>query len=251
METILNINSLAKTFNGVKAVADFSCALQRGKIVGLIGPNGAGKTTVFNLITGFVPPDSGEVFLLGKDVTNAQCHRLVSAGISRTFQDLRLIREMRALDNVLLGFQNQPGESLFSLFFNLRAVTRTENLNTEKAEELLRFAGIEEKRNDFAGNLSYGQQKLLSIVCALAADPKVLLLDEPVSGIQPEMIKKIVSMLTSLKESGKSIFVIEHDMDFISSVADRIIVMDQGRIIADGSPNDIKGNKEILEAYLE
>jgi ABC-type branched-subunit amino acid transport system ATPase component len=171
-------------------------------------------------------------------------------GLSRTFQDLRLIHQMPVLENILMCFQNQPGESLLNIYFNKKKSKEAEFKNREKALELLDFAGISEKSNDLAANLSYGQQKLLSIACCLAADPQILLLDEPVSGVQPAMIEKIFSMLQELKKQGRTIILIEHDMDFVSRISDKIIVMDEGRKIAEGSADDIKNNREILEAYL-
>ncbi len=247
---ILEIKNITKSFDGLKAVNDFSCSIEAGKIIGLIGPNGAGKTTLFNIISGFLSKDSGEIIFRGKNISDIPAYKIVSLGLSRTFQDLRLINQMPVIENVMMNFQFQPGESLINIYFKNRSSTLVERENRKRASALLKFAGIGEKADDLASNLSYGQQKLLSIVCCLAANPQILLLDEPVSGVQPVMIEKIFNMLNELKKEGKTIVIIEHDIDFISRISDKIIVMDEGKKIAEGLPEEIKSNREILEAYL-
>ncbi|MHB9041196.1 MAG: ABC transporter ATP-binding protein [Melioribacteraceae bacterium] len=250
MSNILEIKNITKSFDGLKAVNDFSCTIEKGKIIGLIGPNGAGKTTLFNIITGFLSNGAGEIIFNEKNISGLPAYKIVSLGISRTFQDLRLIHQMPVIENVLMSFQNQPGESLINIFFKGEKSSAVEIINYKKAIELLDFAGIKEKADDLASNLSYGQQKLLSIACCLAADPQIILLDEPVSGVQPAMIDKIFSMLKALKKQGKTIILIEHDIDFVSRISDKIIVMDEGKKIAEGLPEEINNNHEILEAYL-
>jgi ABC-type branched-subunit amino acid transport system ATPase component len=247
---LLEIKNITKSFDGLKAVNNFSCSVEKGEIIGLIGPNGAGKTTLFNIITGFLSNDTGKILFDDKNISGMPAYKIVSLALSRTFQDLRLIHQMPVIENVLLNFQNQPGESLFNVYFKKKISNEVESENQKRALELLTFAGIAEEAYDLAANLSYGQQKLLSIVCCLAADPKILLLDEPVSGVQPAMIDKIFSMLKELKKQGKTIILIEHDIDFVSRISDKIIVMDEGKKIAEGLPDEIKNNREILEAYL-
>jgi ABC-type branched-subunit amino acid transport system ATPase component len=250
MDIITEIKNITKSFDGLKAIDDFSCSIERGKIIGLIGPNGAGKTTLFNIITGFLEKGSGNIILNGRNISGMPAYKVVSLGLSRTFQDIRLIHQMLVIENVLLSFQNQPGEDLINIFFKKKRSDIVESESRMKAFELLEFAGIKEKAYELAGVLSYGQQKLLSIVCCLAADPQILLLDEPVSGVQPAIIDKISSMLKELKEKGKTILLIEHDMSFVSRISDKIIVMDDGKKIAEGMPGELKNNKNILEAYL-
>lgn len=250
MTNILEIKNILKSFNGLKAVDDFSCSIEEGNIIGVIGPNGAGKTTLFNIITGFLNHSSGEILLNNQNIEGIPAYKIVTFGISRTFQDLRLIHQMPVIENVMLGFQNQPGESLINIYFRNKNSAAVEERNHKKALELLDFAGIKDKADDLASDMSYGQQKLLSIVCCLAANPQIILLDEPVSGVQPAMIEKISSMLKELKAQGKTIILIEHDIDFVSKISDKIIVMDHGKKIAEGIPEEIKNNKEILEAYL-
>jgi ABC-type branched-subunit amino acid transport system ATPase component len=250
MANILEIKNITKSFDGLKAVNNFSCPIEKGRIISIIGPNGAGKTTLFNIITGFLPNGSGEIIFNEKKISGMSAYEIVSQGISRTFQDLRLINRIAVIENVLLDFQNQPGESLINIFFKKKKSSEVEFKNHKRAIELLDFAGIKDKSLDLASNLSYGQQKLLSIVCCLAADPHLILLDEPVSGVQPAMIEKIYSMLKELKNLGKTIILIEHDIDFVSKISDKIIVMDEGKKIAEGLPEEILNNKDILESYL-
>ena len=246
----LNIKSITKSFDGLKAVDDFSCEIEKGELVGLIGPNGAGKTTLFNILTGFHKSENGSIVFSGKEILNKKPGKISLKGISRTFQDLRLITQMTLLENVMLWANGNPGESIFNIFFKGKSINRFENGNRENAYSLLEFAGLKEKADDKAGDLSYGQQKLLSFACCLASEPELILLDEPVSGIQPQMIEKIIDMINELKKKGKTIFFIEHDMEFLFKVAERVIVMDHGKKIADDKPTVIRENKEILESYL-
>ncbi len=180
MSAILDVQRLEKNFDGVRALADFSCSVENGEILGLIGPNGAGKTTFFNIVSGFLASESGEITFKGNGITGIPPHRITNLGISRTFQNLRLVRQISVLDNVLLSFQQQPGERLRNLFFNWRRSQEQENENRKKALALLKEVGLAQKADDPAEELSYGQQKLLSLVCCLAARSDILLLDEPV-----------------------------------------------------------------------
>lgn len=248
--TTLEIKNISKSFNGIKAVDDFSCEINKGEIVGLIGPNGAGKTTVFNLLTGFHKTNSGNISFNGDDITNLMPHNISQSGISRTFQDLRLIMQMTLLENIMLWYSNRFGERLNNIFLKTKKLIEIEEENYKNAVSLLEFAGLKDKSNEKAGNLSYGQQKLLSLTCCLAANPTLILLDEPVSGIQPQMIKEITRMILELQRQGKTIFFIEHDMEFVFKIAERVIVMDDGKKIAEDIPEKIKSNREILEAYL-
>ena len=250
-EAILQVTGLSKRFDGVHALADFSCKLCQGEILGLIGPNGAGKTTLFNVVTGFITPESGKVSLENTNITGLAPHSLANSGIARTFQDLRLIRQLSVLDNVLLSFRRQPGERLGNVFFRSKRSREHEAKNRQEAIRLLEDAGIAEKADDPAENLSYGQQKLLSIVCCLAAKAEVLLLDEPVAGIAPEMRKKILAMIRDLPGTGKSVVLIEHDTEAITSVCDRVIFMDAGKKVCEGTPEEVRDDPRVIEAYME
>ncbi|KUG24875.1 branched-chain amino acid transport atp-binding protein livg [hydrocarbon metagenome] len=230
---------------------DFTCKVGENEILGLIGPNGAGKSTLFNVVTGFLKPESGKVKFNNKELLSLQSHTIVNLGISRTFQDLRLIRQLTVLDNMLLSFQNNIGENLFNVFTTPSKINLIEKENEKRALELLEYSGIEEKKNDLAGNLSYGQQKLLSVMCCLAADPKLLLLDEPIAGVNPEMRNKILKIISDLPNEGKSVILIDHDMDFIRGICNRIIFMDAGKKISEGTPEEVLNDPRVMEAYLE
>ena len=251
MKEAAHFANLYKHFDGVAALDDFSCVLGNQEILGLLGPNGAGKTTLFNVITGLLSPDTGNAIFKGHALLGRPPHEIANRGIARTFQNLRLIRRITVLENVLLCFKNQPGEKLFNIFFKPELCKRHEAANREKAVELLRTAGLLEKANDLADNLSYGQQKLLSIVCCLAADAELLLLDEPVAGIAPEMAERILDIIADLPKQGKSAIVIEHDIDALRSIAHRMIFMDAGRKICEGTPDEVLNDPRVIEAYLD
>jgi ABC-type branched-subunit amino acid transport system ATPase component len=248
---MLDIRHLNKNFDGVQAVQDFSLSLQSGKITSLIGPNGAGKTTVFNVVTGFLPATSGEASLDGRSLNGLAPWRIARQGISRTFQNLRLFKKLTVIENVLLGRQEQSGEGFVNALLRFSDGSQEHRSHLTKARELLEFVGLGDHQSELAEHLSYGQQKLLSIACCLAAEPELLLLDEPVSGIQPVMIQKIESILKHLVfEQGKTVWLIEHDIEFVLRISDLVVVMDDGKKIAEDTPAVIQNSPEILEAYL-
>jgi ABC-type branched-subunit amino acid transport system ATPase component len=248
---MLEIKNICKSFDGVKAVNDFSLSASEKKITSLIGPNGAGKTTVFNVVTGFLVPDSGDVLFRGASVAKKPPYKIARKGMTRTFQNLRLFKKLTAFENVMLGRQNQKGERLFDALVSFSKNSPEHRDHVEKAEALLTFVGLHDHRDELAENLSYGQQKLLSIACCLATEPDLLLLDEPVSGVQPAMIEKIVEVIHDLvSNQGKTVLLIEHDIDFVLNISDTVVVMDEGKKIAEGTPSIIKNSPEILEAYL-
>lgn len=251
MTPLLDIKNLNKHFDGVRALDEFSCTLNDREVLGVIGPNGAGKTTLFNVLTGLVRADSGQMFMQGRDFTTLAPYRRAGLGIARTFQNLRLIRQISVLENVLLSFKNQAGEHLVNVFFRWRRCKAQERDNRERAMSLFEQVGLADKANDPAEALSYGQQKLLSIVCCLAADAQVLLLDEPVAGIAPQMIERILDVIRGLPEQGKSAMLIEHNLDAVMQVCDRVVFMDAGAKISEGTPQQVRDDPRVIEAYID
>jgi ABC-type branched-subunit amino acid transport system ATPase component len=240
---------LSKSFDGVHAVADLDLVFPSSEITSIIGPNGAGKTTLFNLLTGFLRPEAGQCFLGRHEITRLAPDRIARLGVARTFQDLRLILQEPALDNVMLARPHQRGETLIGALLRI-GVAKEEAQNRVKAMSLLRFVGLEDKTNDLAGELSYGQQKLLTLACCLATEARILLLDEPVAGVHPDMAEKILDLMRKLRDDGKLIVFIEHDISAVRDVADHVIVMDHGRVRAQGQPEQVLERPEIMEAYL-
>lgn len=249
MNWILEIKDLAKYFDGIRAIDGLSLTLTQNKITSLIGPNGAGKTTLFNVITGFLKPDQGQVFYRGKNITELPSHRISTLGIVRTFQNLRLIKMLSVLDNILLAFRDQKGESLWGVMPGIKN-RGAERKNREKAIDILGFLGLADKANDLAEALSYGQQKLLTLACCLATGADLLLLDEPVAGLHPETIDKVLRIIRELSKQGKTIFFIEQHMGAVMDISDWVIVMDEGRKIAEGEPEIIKEDSRVIGAYL-
>lgn len=247
--TTLKCIGLCRSFEGVHALSALDLDFPSSGIVAIIGPNGAGKTTLLNVVTGFVRPEAGRVFLGERELTRLPAHRVARLGIARTFQDLRLISLVSVLENVLLARPNQKGEKLIHALFRF-GVAAEESKNREAAMRLIRFVGLEGKEDEPAGELSYGQQKLLTLACCLATEARILLLDEPVAGVHPEMVLQILDLLRRLRDEGKLVVFIEHDLGAVRQVADHVIVMDQGRIIAQGEPNEVLERPEIIEAYV-
>lgn len=247
----LEIEGLNKSFDGIRALADFSCSLEQGEILGLIGPNGAGKTTLFNVITGFMSADGGEASFRSINLCNLPAHEIANLGISRTFQDLRLIRRLSVLENVLLSFRNQPGEKLGNILFRWKANTKWEAQNRKTAVSLLEQVGLTNKLDETAAELSYGQQKLLSLVCCLAAGAEILLLDEPVAGITSEVTGKILSIICDLPKQGKSVIIIEHNLEAVMQVCNRVIFMDTGSKVSEGTPEEVRNDPRVIDAYLD
>jgi len=245
------IQNINKTFDGIHAVKNFSFEWKDHRIVGLIGPNGAGKTTLFNIITGFLPADSGQFIFKNEDILKLPAYKIVRKSIARTFQDLRLLRQVQVIENILMWQLNQIGESPFEAWIRGKKYRANNKRNREKAKSILQFIGLYEKRYDPAEALSYGQQKLLSLGCCLATEAEYLLLDEPVSGINPKMIGNILNLLQKLSEQGRKILLIEHNIEAVRSICDWLVVMDEGRKIADGLPDEVLKKEEIIEAYLD
>jgi len=251
MSDLLKIENIEKSFDGVRALAAFSCFLRRSEILGLIGPNGAGKTTLLNVISGFLVPERGKVLFQGINLIGMSPHKIATTGIARTFQNLRLAGQISVLDNVLVSFRNQPGERLRNVFFKWKASKVHEVANRKEALLLLNETGLYEKANAPADELSYGQQKLLNLSCCLAAKGSILMLDEPVAGIAPEMIEKILGIIRVLPSKGISVILIEHNLDAVMQVCDRVIFMDAGAKISEGTPDEVSNDPKVIEAYID
>jgi neutral amino acid transport system ATP-binding protein len=247
-EAILTGSDLRKAFNGTVAVDGASFAVEQKTITAIIGPNGAGKTTLFNLITGFLSPEHGEIRFRGKGLNGTPPHKIARQGISRTFQDLRLIRQMSVRNNLRLAYPNQKREGFWRALFGRQG--EAEGSVVELTFRLMGFGSLVPLNDELAGNLSYGQQKFLTLLCCLAMETEILLLDEPVAGVHPDMASQILRHMLQLKEQGKTVVFIEHDIEAVRSVADQVIVMDEGKVIASGSRDEVLGRKEIIEAYL-
>jgi len=245
----LRCEHICMSFDGIQALADLTVQFPSSGITAIIGPNGAGKTTLLNILTGFLRPDSGCCFLGDRDITHLPPHRIARLGVARTFQDLRLIPLVPTLENVMLARPNQRGEKLFYALFRF-GVASEERANRAAAMRLLEFVGLGTKANEAAGELSYGQQKLLTLACCLATDARIILLDEPVAGVHPEMASQILGHMRQLRDQGKLVVFVEHDIGAVRQAADTVIVMDEGRVIAQGPPNEVLERPEIIEAYV-
>lgn len=246
---MLRCEQISKSFDGVRALAAVDLQLSLSGITAVIGPNGAGKTTLLNIMTGFLRADAGRCFLGEQEITRLQPERIAGLGVARTFQDVRLTCQASVLSNVMLARPNQRGENLLGAILGI-GVAAEEACNREEAMRILTFVGLGNKSMELAGELSYGQQKLLTLACCLATGTRILLLDEPVAGVHPEMATKILGLLRELRDQGKLVVFIEHDIDAVRQIADHIIVMDEGRIIAQGEPAEVLQRPEIMEAYL-
>lgn len=247
---LLVTHGVSKSFGGIQALKGLSLTLEAGKITGLIGPNGAGKTTAFNLMTGFLAPDQGEVKFKGQDITRKAPHLLPALGIARSFQNLRLFYQMTVLDNVMVARPNQGGENLFRAVFNIRNTAKETARHRQESLEILHFAGLAEKAGELAENLSYAEEKLLGLARMMAMEADLLLLDEPASGLDPQSVERMFQIIRKLVSHGKTVCIIEHNLDVIKELSDKIVYLDEGMVFAEGAPEEILKNPELAKRYF-
>ncbi|MHB8909913.1 MAG: ABC transporter ATP-binding protein [Syntrophales bacterium] len=247
---MLRIDGLTKQFGGLRVLDEVSFQVPEGIIYGLIGPNGAGKTTLFNLVTGILQTTAGSVHLGDMRLTGLAPHRITRAGVGRTFQNIRIFKEMTILENVMVGMHDHLRYGLAGTFFALPSHRREEQRGRERARELLSWVNLADKASLAAGSLSYGEQRKLELARALGTDPKMLLVDEPAAGMNPAETEELMTEITRISRRGYTILLIEHDMRLVMGLCQRIAVLNFGELIAEGPPEEIRRNPQVIEAYL-
>lgn len=247
---LLETKGLTKYFGGLAAVDDLDVKINEGEIIGLIGPNGAGKTTVFNLITGVFPPMKGAVLFKGESITGLKPDQVAKKGVVRTYQLTKLFGEYSVINNVLMAQHLHAQIGFWGAFFRPPSARRRESALLQEAEEIMKLVGIEGQKDESAKNLPHGHQRALGIAIALAAAPKLLLLDEPATGMNPEESNTLMQRIRNIASKGITILIIEHDMKLVMGLCERVVVLNQGKKIAEGPPDEIKENREVIQAYL-
>ena len=247
---MLKLSQVSKSFGGLRVLQDVSFEVPEGQVFGLIGPNGAGKTTVFNLITGLLAPGGGAIDFCGMSLVGVKPHQITRLGLGRTFQNIRIFKEMTLIENVVVGMHAHLNYGVPGWLFSLPGFRAQEREARERAHELLGWVGLDAKAHATADNLSYGDQRKLELARALATQPKLLLLDEPVAGMNSAEKLALMGVITEIARRGFTVFMIEHDMRFVMGLCERIAVLNFGKIIAEGTPEQIKNNPDVIEAYL-
>ena len=248
---LLEVKSLGISFGGLRAVDDFNLKIEKGQLYGLIGPNGAGKTTVFNMLTGVYKPTDGSIFLDGENITGKKTIDINKHGIARTFQNIRLFHQQSVIDNVKIGLHNEHTYSTLSGILRLPSYRKTEKKMKEKAMELLEVFDLQDEADILASNLPYGKQRKLEIARALATDPKLLLLDEPAAGMNPNETKELMETIRFVRDKfDMTVLLIEHDMKLVSGICEELTVLNFGQVLAQGKTSDVLNNPEVIKAYL-
>jgi branched-chain amino acid transport system ATP-binding protein len=250
-ENLLQIEDLSKNFKGLRAIFNYHLSLRQGEILGVIGPNGAGKSTLFNLITGYIPPSSGKIYFRGQDITKYPPEKIAKLGIGRTFQSVRLFSNMTLMDNVRTAHQLHDSDNLFTTLVSLPSFRQREHRLTSKSMELMVLFNLENRPNQLSSSLPYGDQRKLEIVRALALQPQLLLLDEPVAGMSLQESMEVLQLIRRIRdEYHLTVIVVEHNMPIVMQLCERIQVLNNGEIIAEGSPAEVRNNPQVIEAYL-
>jgi branched-chain amino acid transport system ATP-binding protein len=247
---LLEVKGITKRFGGLVAVDKLSFEVNENEIISIIGPNGAGKTTVFNMITGIYEIDEGEIVFNNEEITNKKSAYIVECGISRTFQNIRLFKQMRVIENVLIGTHIKTNYGFFDALFHTKRFRNEERNATQKAIDILESIGLGDYIDDYANNLPYGLQRRVEIARAIATGAKLIILDEPAAGMNPQESENLLNFIRGLRDKGYTILIIEHDMNVVMNISDRIYVMDYGKRIADGTPQEITSNPVVIKAYL-